>query len=156
MFYNHVVHNLAVFMDLAFLFDELPKIFIEADSVCYLFHIRFLTVLTSIFWEHIKLHCIYQMLFILAKREKDEQHKYCYSVFYTHLRLYVYVQTRNIFTHKSMCCWISCFNNAGEMYLPPDAGGRRKNLKVRVCVCVDWVVTTEGRMREWNIYFTLS
>lgn len=49
MFYNHVVHNLAVFMDLAFLFDELPKIFIEADSVCYLFHIRFLTVLISIF-----------------------------------------------------------------------------------------------------------
>ena len=57
MFYSHVVYNLAVFMDLAFLFDELPKIFVKADPLCYLFHIGFLIVFTSIFQEHIKLRC---------------------------------------------------------------------------------------------------
>lgn len=59
MFYNHVVYNLAAFMDLAFLFDELPKIFVKADSPCYLFHISFLIVFTNIFQEHITLRCQY-------------------------------------------------------------------------------------------------
>ena len=98
---------------------------------------------------------VYVMWFLFSpKREKDEQHGYCYSMFYRHLCPYMYVHANNIFIYKYVCCWILCFYNAGEMCLPLDAGVR--SCSVCVCACVCWLgVSSKTRGEDKGMKYLL-